>query len=250
MLLLLLGCLDAILEAPYVLTTGLGEARGLSPTVHRTMLVASSTGVLEVSGSGARTLLTSQPARAVASHAQHIYLLTDDSLLWGELPPSGEPLGALSAVPISGAVDIQAWCDETVLIAGDFGLKIWSRTTSTLRDHPTPLPPLRAVSLSLQAPCTVVNVISEDALLVVGETVTRHSLTAPRAATPDRHGNTWVVHGEPPVLSRLSGGVLEERARYLGDPRDVHFGNGEMFSADNIYIADGGGSLDYARFSP
>lgn len=248
LLLFLLGCLDAILEAPYVLTTGLSEARSLAPTSRRTMLVATPTGLLEVDGSGKYELLTEQSVHAVSAHPEVIYLLTSAGLQWGALPASGDPLLDLKTIPAPGVVDVQSWCDDLVLLAGDSGLQIFDPATASITAHGAALPPVHAVSLLPQSPCAGAVVLSADALIEIhGTKIARIPLSQPRTAAPGRDGHTWVVHGEPPVLSRLEGGALEPRANHLGDPRDAQFGNGELFSANNLYFADGSGTLDYAR---
>ncbi|MFT5682964.1 MAG: hypothetical protein ACI8RZ_003888 [Myxococcota bacterium] len=248
LLLALIGCLDAILEAPYVLTTGLTEIRSIAPSGRSTMLAATPGGVVEIAGNGSTTRLGEQSVQAIAAHATAIYLLSDGVLLWGEMPASGERIGALSRIPVPGVVDIQSWCDEQVLLAGSAGLKVFHREAGTITDYPVALPPLKAVSLPAGGPCDGAVVIAEGAVIeVLGETLHRYPIDAPRIVTPGRDGHTWVIHGEPPVLSRLESGTLSLRAEHLGDPLDAHFGSGELFSPGNIYLADASGTLDYAR---
>ncbi len=248
LLLALLGCLDAILEAPYVLTTGLTEIQSIAPSGRTTMLAATSGGVVEIDGSGSHTLLSEHSARAVAAHATVIYLLTDEALLWGAMPPRGQSIGALSSVPVAGVVDIQSWCDERVLLAGAAGLQVFERSSGTISSYPAALPPLSAVSLPAESPCSGAVVVSGDAVIeVTGEQIRRTPVEAPRIVTPGRDRHIWVIHGAPPVLSRLEDGALSLRAEHLGDPLDAHFGAGELFSPSNIYLADAAGTLDYAR---
>jgi hypothetical protein len=248
LLLALAGCLDAILEAPYVLTTGLTEIHSISPTGRGTMLAATPAGIVEIDGSGRHVLLARQPARAVAAHARTLYLLTDDALLWGDLPERGGLATHLSSIPAPDVVDIQAWCNERLLLAGSSGLEIFDPAVGIISAHPTALPPLRAVSLPATAPCEGAVVVSEDAVIeVTGIQVRRHAVSSPRLATPGRDGHIWVIHGDPPVLSRLDSDGLSLRAEHIGDPRDAHFGTGGLFSPGNIYLADGSGTLDYAR---
>lgn len=248
LLLALLGCLDAILEAPYVLTTGLTEIRSISPTGRTTMLAATPGGVFEIDGSGSHVLISEHSARAVAAHTTAIYLLTDDALLWGAMPPPGQRLTALSRLPVAGVVDIQSWCDERVLLAGEAGLQVFDRSSGTISAHPADLPPLTAVGLPAEAPCSGAVVVADGAVIEVnGEQVRRIPVDSPRIVTPGRDGHSWVIHGTPPVLSRLEDGALSLRAEHLGDPLDAHFGAGELFSPSNIYFADSAGTLDYAR---
>ena len=245
---LLFGCLDSLLEAPYVLTTGLSEARSITPTPRRTMMIATPQGVIEIEGSGQHHPLTDQPVLSVATHASSVYLLTDSALQWGTLPPLGERLTILSSLPVSGIVDIQSWCEQRVLLAGAKGLQVWTPATGIIEDFHAPLPPLHAVSLPAIDPCGGVVVLTEDALIEISrDGQKRHPVEHPRVATPGRDGHIWVIHGQPPVLSRLEEAGLVLRARHLGDPRDAHFGNGELFSPSNLYLADASGTLDYAR---
>ena len=192
--------------------------------------------------------LTEQPAQAVTTHQDVVYLLTSAGLQWGALPAPGAPMRALQTIPAPGVVDLQSWCDERVLLAGDTGLQIFEPATASITAHPATLPALHAVSLPARAPCSGAVVLSADALIQVHGTATASTAIAqPRTATPSRDGHTWVIHGEPPVLSRVEEGGLMLRAEHLGDPQDAHFGTGELFSPDNLYLADGSGTLDYAR---
>jgi hypothetical protein len=248
LLLALTGCLDAILEAPFVLTTGLTEVRSITPTGRTTMLTATPGGVIEIDGSGAHTLLSEHSARAIAAHSTVIYLLTDDALLWGAMPPPGERIGALSRISVAGVSDIQSWCHGQVLLAGDVGLQTFDSSSGTLSPYPADLPPLRSVSLLAEAPCDGAVVTAAGAVIeIVGEQLRRVPVDTPRVVTPGRDGHTWIIHGTPPVLSRLEDGTLSLRAEHIGNPLDAHFGTGELFSPSNIYFADAAGTLDYAR---
>ncbi|MDG1481427.1 MAG: hypothetical protein P8R54_17665 [Myxococcota bacterium] len=248
LLLALTGCLDAILEAPFVLSTGLTEVRSITPSGRTTMLAATPGGVVEIDGSGAHTLLSTHPARAIAAHATVIYLLTDDALLWGAMPPPGERIGALSHISVAGVVDIQSWCHGQVLLAGAAGLQTFDSSSGMLSPYPAKLPPLKSVSLPAEAPCTGAVVASADAVIeVIGEELRSLPVDTPRVVTPGRDGHTWLIHGTPPILSRMQDGTLSLRAEHIGNPLDAHFGTGELFSPSNIYFADAAGTLDYAR---
>jgi hypothetical protein len=43
-----------------------------------------------------------------------------------------------------------------------------------------------------------------------------------------------------------SGGLVS-MARSLGDTRDLQFGLGGLLAVENVYIANGAGSVDYVR---
>ena len=66
-----------------------------------------------------------------------------------------------------------------------------------------------------------------------------------RAAAGEPGGRRWLVHGEPPVLSRLEGETLVQVAAHLGDPRDLHLGSGGLLRPDHLYLADAEGTVDY-----
>jgi hypothetical protein len=90
----LTGCLSSMLEAPYVLVTGLGAVHGLSPTARATMLVASERGIVEVTGEGASTLLVGDgPYRAVATHKGQLHALQTDVVRSAPFPPPAAGVG-------------------------------------------------------------------------------------------------------------------------------------------------------------
>ena len=92
LVLLLGGCMDRLMEAPYVLATGLGEVNGLVPSTRGTLLAATPSGTWEVDETGARTLLSPVPSQSVAIHRGRIYALSGERILWGTSPaPAGGP---------------------------------------------------------------------------------------------------------------------------------------------------------------
>ena len=250
MLLLLAGCLSSVLEAPYVLSTGLGEATGLAPSGRRSMLVASDSGLWEVDGEGERALLRAGATRAVTGHLSGIYALDGCAVAWGPLAPAGQPWTPTGHLPAQGVVDLQAWCDGLVLLASPRELTAWAPETGETFAFAAGLSGVRAVSLGPDGGCDEALVVTADAVLAVSQTGRRTlaaGLVAPRAAVADAKGRVWVVHGEPAVLARIDAGAAVEVARYLGDPRDLHFGTGGLLPPENAYLADGEGSLDYLR---
>ncbi|MFN7145794.1 MAG: hypothetical protein ACK4YP_18610 [Myxococcota bacterium] len=57
----------------------------------------------------------------------------------------------------------------------------------------------------------------------------------------------YVVHGDPPELFRVDPSGPVSVAKWLGDARDLHFGVGDRLPRENLYVANGAGTLDYVR---
>ena len=244
---LLGACLDELLEAPYLLTSGVGKVESIAPTPDRSLLVASDTGLWLVGGDGSSRLLRSGPALGVASHNRRLYLLIANALLVAE---AGPPYGQLSwrEVPAVGARDIQAWCGELLLVAFPDGVKTWSPLTGAWAAlGPDPLP-ARAVSLGQS--CEEALVLTGDSLFAQGPAGTRTLATGlqdPRAVAMDRSGRIWLLSGAPRHLDEVAEGGLRLLAQHVGDARDIHFGNGELLAPDNVYLGDADGTIGYIR---
>lgn len=245
------GCLDHILEAPFVLTPGLGEARSLAPSDHSTMLVASSTGLHDIDGEGAVTTLFEADAHAVSTHQARAYVLVGDTLRLGR-HDAASGTWTWQSRPLQGARDLLAWCDLRLLAVTHGEILEVDPTGATspevwLRDQFG----LRGLALDAERPCEGVLAFSDHQLLFVtpageAEVILERQVEL-RAVATDGEGRTWIVHGTPPRLSVLVEGKPQTFAHYLGDPRDLHFGTGDLLKPDNVYLADGGGTLDYLR---
>ena len=247
-LLLLTGCLSEVLEAPYVLSTGLGEARSVCPSTRLTMLVASSTGLWEVDGEGAMAQVLAGDCSAVSMSPRDAYALCDGQLTWGALPAPGALAQGWSRKAAPGVRDVQVWCDGTVMLGDPASVTSWDPATGETSLWAEGLPGLRALALGGGEGCDWLTVVAGDRVLAVtptGQSALAEGLVAPRAAAVDRQGRLWVVAGEPAVLSQVTGGKAQEFARYLGDPRDLQFGLGGLLPPSNGYLADGQGTLDY-----
>jgi hypothetical protein len=237
MLLLLAGCLDQLLESPYILTTGLGEARSVSPGPNGQLLVAASKGVYQVDGSGASTRI-SEAADALTVHPRRVYLRRGGVIAWDD-----------TSVDAPGALDIQAGYDvlavlyaDRLVLDGRFGA-----LGAPLPDRTIALDRTDARTVALGPSGYLV--VTESALLAVdpGVKVLVDGLVDARAAVTDAKGRVYVVQGSPSELWRVDDGKLVSIARWLGDPRDLHFGLGGVFPAENLYIATGMGTLEYVR---
>ena len=242
------GCLDHILDAPYVLSTGLGEVRGLAPTARHTLFVATSTGTWQIDGSGQRTAVDGRPARAITTHGTRLYVLHEDEIRWGPTPADG-PAASLVGAAWPGALDLQAACDDTVMVATATSITRWDPATDTRTPWPAAPDGITAIGLGARE-CEELFVVAGSRLWSVTEeaaTPLTAELSAPRAVTRDSAGAAWMLLGEPPVLARIVAGEPQVRARHLGDPRDLHFGTGELLAPLNVYIADGAGTVDYVR---
>ena len=93
LLLALLGCMDRLMEAPYVLATGLEQVDGIVPTTRGSLLAATPRGLYEVDEAGGRSaLFTDEAVQAVTGHGDQLYLLTGKRLRSGAFPAPGEPI--------------------------------------------------------------------------------------------------------------------------------------------------------------
>jgi len=251
--LLLTGCLGAVLEAPFVLASGLGEVRGLAPSPRQTLLAATAAGVVEVSAEGrVATVVPGVDARAVATHRERLYVLEDAGIRYGPLSADGE-VGALSLWVRSGIRDIAAGCSETVLFADAEGVGRWTPgSDATVRLGPR-VAGVRALALDPLQPCEGVLVLTQEEVRWVTESASVPvvaGLSVPQAFGLDRWGGIWVVEQEPPVLVRRTRHGLEVRARYLGPTSDLLFGPGDLLHPANAYLSGSEGTLDYARVVP
>ncbi|MEC7947240.1 MAG: hypothetical protein VX265_06700 [Myxococcota bacterium] len=247
-LLWLTGCLGQILDAPFVLASGLGAARGVAPSPDRTLLVATADGVVEVGGDGtASTLVEGVDARAVATHRTRIYVLVEEGILHGSSSGAAE---AFRLWPRSGIRDIQASCDEQLLYADDVGVWTWDPGSGQSARRGPPLANITSLALDPIHPCDGVLALATDAVHWVSKDAVVPIITGlrrPVALTADRWGGIWVVHDEPPVLAKLTAEGPETRARHVDATADLVFGVGELLHPANVYFVGPSGSLDYAR---
>lgn len=237
MILLLGGCLDQLLESPYVLTPGLGEVRALSPGLNGELLVATSTGLYAVDGNGVGTR-TGDPADGVTVHPGVTYVRRGGTVTYD----GGE-------IDVAGAVDILAGYDELAVLYPD-RLVLDGRFGHVGPPTPDRVVPLgRADARAVALGPTGYLVTTPTALLAVNADirVLAEGLTDARAAATDTRGRVYVAQGAPTELWRVDAGGLVSMARWLGATRDLQFGLGGLLAVENVYIANGAGSVDYVR---
>jgi hypothetical protein len=244
--LLVLGC-DVDLfggSAPYLLATGLGDARSFVPSDRGTVFVATPQGVLEVTPEGRAAVLLAGDARGVAASSDRLYALRKDTLVWASLadPPVIEGSRA-----IAGLLDLQTWCDGQVMLAYADRLTVWRPGEETETLFGSPPPGIRAVARG-GTDCRTALVATSDAVLEVANAGPPRSLASvsdARAVARDALGRTWVVHGS--VLSRVDGAELVEAARDLGTATDLSFGASGLVSPQNAYVLEAEGRLEYVH---
>lgn len=242
--------MGALLEAPYQLSTGLGSVRSICHTGRLSLFAASEKGTFEIDGEGAQTLIFEGPADAVTAHPRTLYVLGRGQIHWGALPDAGQPLVVQGTLPAPGVVDLQAWCDGSVLLAGKDEITAWNPETGETWAWAMDLPDLRAVTLGGGEGCDYALVVAGTSVLAVTPAEKRtlaHDLVSPRAVARDHRGRVWVAAGEDPTLMQVEGGVASIYARFLGQPRDLVAGIGGLLPPANVYIADGEGSVDYVH---
>ena len=242
--LVLTGCVSQLLEAPYVLSSGLGEARSVAPTGNNTLLAATSAGVVEVNGEGEAQHLTHSHALAVTAHPTKRYVVEASGL---------RNLDGDQALERPGIRDAQAWCNDSVLFALADGVWSWKPSTGEVALWADGFEDIRATALYPEAKC-------ESLLVLDGEQVFRvwadqrvvlgRGLHNARSVATDGHGQIYALAGEPRTLLRQAGEEWTTIARGLDHAEDLHFGFGGAFPRENLYIADSGGTLDYLRPPP
>jgi hypothetical protein len=243
------GCLDDLLEAPYVLTTALPPTVGLAPSGRGQLMAATSDGVYQVDGEGHATLLVAGEAKAVGAHAQRLEVLRRDRIDVYTWPADGPP-AMLATWPTPGAVDLQSWCEETLLVAYPDRIDRMDPETGAMTPYATGLEDVRSLCLGAKV-CETTWVATRDALVNLGPEGVRQRVPIdnPHAVAIDSQGTTWALHGEPRLLSAVLTQGPTVIARHLGDARDVHFGPGGLLPPQNVYLAAGEGGVDYARLS-
>ncbi|MCK6506517.1 hypothetical protein L6R53_24610 [Myxococcota bacterium] len=248
-LLLLVGCIDHLLEAPYVLATGVGaDALSLSPTADRSLLVAGPGGVFRVDGSGVVTPVHDGPIRGAVAHARFVALVDDAGLSFG--PPQGSGFTATHRVALAGVVSAQAWCEDQVLALAEGALWLASPDRPEATRWATAPRDGIAVAFGPTPRCDAALVLSPDRLRAVdpgGQRLLAEGLEQATAVGMDRTGALWVVHQERPVLARIQDGRPVTVARHLAPTTDLHFGTGDLLHPDNAYLLTRQGTVDYVR---
>jgi len=248
MILLLVGCLESLLEAPYILTAGLPPVHSLSRTTEQDLLAATDAGVYRIDGDGAPHLVSPARADQLTAHGDRLYALTGQTLSWSPYPVPADVAWASQPAP-PGTRDLQAWCDDTVLLATDSGLSVWTPLTGAIAPLPWPGGGAEQVTLPVSAPCDTVLVAAGGRIeqRTASGTVILAAAEQVRALAVAHDGSIWAIHGSPPVLGIVEDGAMSVRARHLGDSRDLQFGGGGLWDPRNAYLASGAGRIDYAQ---
>ena len=239
----LAGCMSAILESPYVLSTGLGDVHSVAPTGANTMLVATSKGAYEIDGKGAAQTLTTTPATAVTAHPTVRYVVDAKGIL---------ALDGEARLEREGIADAQAWCDESVLFTAESAIWQWDPATGQTRIWAEGFSDLSALSLATEAKCESVLALDGDRALRVWAAqreVLASDLADAKALATDGLGVLHALSGTPPTLLRYVDETWQPIARKLDGATDLHFGFGGSFPRENLYLT-GKGSLDYLRPPP
>jgi hypothetical protein len=192
------------------------------------------------------TLSAPGATRAVSAHPGRVYHLGADRITWD---------GGGADVP--GAIDLLAGYGP-LLVLSPTELDTLDPATGTRAPLATGFADARAVALG---PAGTYLVVTATSLLSVAPaadpaptpgTVTPllSGLVDARAAAIDARARVYVIQGAPPELWRVDDGALTRIARWLDDPRDLHFGVGGLLPPENAYIAGGDGTLDYVRPPP
>ncbi|MDP2311419.1 MAG: hypothetical protein Q8P41_00825 [Pseudomonadota bacterium] len=239
-LLALAGCLDRLLESPYVLAPGLGEVRSVAARADGQLVVATGTGVYAVDWEGRAERIEDTPADAVSTHPDRLFVLRGGRVTW----PGG-------GVDLPGAVDILGGYDDRLVALYPDALELLDLAAGTRVRLPLGVPDARTVALGPEGAYLVVTEHTLLSIAVDGTIATlARDLVDARAAAVDPKGRVYVAQGDPEDLWRVDGPALTSIARWLGDPRDLHFGFGAHLPPENAYVANGTGTLDYVRPPP
>lgn len=243
------GCLDHLLEAPYVLASGVGkDASAMSPTTSQGMLAAGPHGVFEIDGSGRVLPIHQQAATVAVGHAAWTAIVDAGGITFGTITDGSWTASA--HLPQTGVTTAQAWCDDQLLLLVDGALLLVKPGDSAARRWADAPPGAVDLTLAPGSACAEALVLTPERLLAVspqGQRVLVAGLAAARTVALDRHQQPWLVHGEPPVLARAAEGQVTTVARHVGDVVDMHFGTGELLHPENAYLLTREGRVDYVR---
>lgn len=266
------GCLDRVLEGPYVLAVGLEGARSLTLAPDATALrVAGPEGVFDVSPDGAAERVGLE-AVAITSDPRRSYALRGDTVTdavanapFATLGVAGRDVVAIEGGVVSLTDGRLAWAStsaasqaaHTHAVPRENGGALDFVVPSTAEPRDVPCALSGAQSLALGRMSDEVLVVAPDAIVAVRIAPDGASACEPlvaglhglRAAAVDAVGRVYVVADEDPALYRLDPAGPVQVARWLGDVRDAHFGAG-VFPAENLYFIDGEGRVTYVRPPP
>lgn len=247
MLLLLVGCLESLLEAPYILTAGLAPVHDLTPAPNGNLFAATEQGIVYIDEAGVSSIQDPFVASAIASHDVRLYALQDGTLHSTALPIV--PNAWQTHPTPEGVVDIQTWCGASVLLASAQGLHVWDAQSETLSTLSWGMP-AEQVALDAHHPCTTLWVVSQGGVFRVEAQGHQQWLSGAehiRDVATSQDGAVWIITGQRPALGRVVEGAVDIRARHLGVVHAMWFGEGGVWSPENVYLASAAGRVDYAR---
>lgn len=235
----LLGCLDRLLDSPYILVAGLGEVRSLSISAEGRLLVGGSSGLTELARDGAPHHLGPTAADAITQSPHQLFVLRE-----GRLDTGG------TTVDTPGALDIAAtWFEDLWILYPDH-LDAYG-PTGVVRSVAAGFTDARNLNLGtpgemlLTLPTEVRAYHADGTFRVIAT-----HLEDARTAIADGAGRIYVAHGREPTLSRVDPDGLTLVARFLEDPRDLQFGVPPNLHTDYLYIGSGAGRIDYIQVPP
>jgi len=255
-LLLLSGCLDDLLESPFVLAPTVAPSpTQLAPTARHSLLVAGPAGVVEVDGSGATTRRSAAPAQAATAHKGWMVVADAQGLHFGPVPQGAAPFAPDRSLAAPETRSIQAWCGGTLLVLDAAGIELADPGTGAATLSPWAPAPPEALDLALAPgpPCAELLVLTPTRLLAVspqGSRVLAEHLEDAVAVATDRQDRVYLLAGRPRALVRLDAEGPVRIARAVQDAIDLRFGTGELLHPDDAFLLTTDGSVTYLRVPP
>ena len=252
--LLLAGCLDDLLESPFVLAPAVQQAPGsMAPTARHTLLVAGSNGVVEVDGSGHATRRSTAPALAATGHKGWLVFADAHGLHFGPPPEGRAAFTPTQDLPATGVRAIQAWCRDTLLVLDAAGLEQADPRDGTVLPWAPAPPDGLDLALGPGTPCAEALVLTPTRLLAISPHASRtlaDGLVDAVAVATDHHDRIFVLAGHPRALYRLGEGDPVRIARAVQDAIDLRFGTGSLLRPDDAFMLTVDGSITYLRVPP
>ena len=248
------ACLDRMLEAPYVLATGLGEAKTISPWKGG-FYVGGGSGVFEVAADGTARQVSSQPVDALTSLADGWAAIQGDQLC--------TTAGRCLTVP--GARDLAGWYGrELRVLAGDRVLAVPLCRFDAPDADGCPKGEYREIIGGLTGARGIaygegrrwlvwtdrdlIAVIEpEPASAAISREVLWSGMTDPRAAGVDGKGRVFVVQGAEPALYRVEGGGGVLSARWMEGVTDLYAGIEQGRLGDKLYLSSSAGKVVFLQ---
>jgi hypothetical protein len=244
-----LACLDSLLEAPLILTTGLPTVHGMAPTLRGSILVATEEGLWEVQSDGKQRQLTLQPVQDVTTHPESLTLLSEGIISWGPYPEPAADLKLSGRIPAPHAQQLQAWFDGSVMIGQIGSIQQLNRESGESQRIAEITGDLIDIGLGGNQHDSPVLVHTNTGLhRVTASGVTSMEVPAHlQGASLDVRDRLWLVYGEPSQLSIQDKARLKPVSSSVGSLRSMTLGRGGALPSDALYIATDDGSIEYIR---